>query len=466
MLRTSLFTASALALVAGASAQTPQQVSAEKVPGTIKHAGIYHVSTGTWTRTGGAVANFGPDVIYSNTAGSGYFTTDGGAGGFAPGSTNFDEGGLPGTTNASTVWGGPGPNRDEYNANGFEVGYCDLGAAGSGGWEISFYSEYTPCTAATNPDAVIQVTGLPAGGCWTVVMDLMGGAEFCLQSDGGAAAPGWDNDAALDSFGWSHRYIGTDGTQPAGFLLNGDPTYTDPTFLAGGMPLDGTGTYYGATSLCVGPGGVPENGTGYLTRDFWWLEDPAGTSSNCYFFGGYVNRFNGCGGPSGNPYASFHMQIWADTGACGTGSTAFGTIYCTSNANSTGVTTAIEMTGSEVGTDDDVLMRAFNMPMNSFGFFITSQTQGFVANPAGSQGNICVAGNIGRFVAPGQVKSSGAAGEISLDTNLGEWSTQLIPVANGAPYAALTGVTSSFQLWHRDIGSNSNFSDAVQVDWL
>ena len=59
MLRSSLIAASSFALMASAAAQTPQQLNAvHKVPGAVKHAGIYHVATGTWTRTGGsAVSN-------------------------------------------------------------------------------------------------------------------------------------------------------------------------------------------------------------------------------------------------------------------------------------------------------------------------------------------------------------------------------------------------------------------------
>ena len=97
-----------------------------------------------------------------------------------------------------------------------------------------------------------------------------------MQSDGGPSAPGWDDDGDLDSFGWSYQYSGTDGTASAGFLLSGDPASTDPTWVTGAVPLDGTNTYYGATSLC---GATILDGTGYLTRDFWWLEDPTGAST-------------------------------------------------------------------------------------------------------------------------------------------------------------------------------------------
>lgn len=460
MLRSSLIAASTFALMASAGAQTPQQVNGiHKVPGAVKHAGIYHVATGTWTRSGGgAVSNFGAsDIVYSNTAQSGYFSSFGGNGGGAPGSANFDEGGLPGTTNGNTFTGA-GPNRDEYSIDSLQFAYCDLGAAGTSGWTFDFYASYTPCTLATSPDGTATVTGFPAnGGCWTVDIDLSGGGEFCLEADGGALAPGWDDDPAFDSFGWSFTYAGT-GAGAAGPLLVGDPVATDPTYVAGGLPLDGSNTYYGAVSACN------SLGTGYLTRDFWWLEDPAGASSNCYFFGGYSNN-NGCGGPS-NPYASWYMEMTATPSTCGT--PTIGTIYCNSNPNSNGVNTSMALLGSASAAADNLTMVGGNLPNNTFGFFLYSASQGSVANPGGSQGNLCLSGAIGRFVGPGQVKSSGAGTEITLDTNAGEWSTAALPGPTGSS-AAMAGNAANFQLWHRDaVGGSavSNFSDGITITWL
>ncbi|MEM6569221.1 MAG: hypothetical protein AAF957_12465 [Planctomycetota bacterium] len=440
-------------------------MDAESVPGAVRDAGIYHVQTGTWTRRRGPTAALGPDVIYANTTPSGYFTAAGGVGGFAPLSEVIDEGGLPGTTNQDA----PLAVNDLYSVNGFEIGYCDNGAPGSGGWRINFYESQAPCTPpATAPNATFDLVGLPAGGCWMITVDLEGGGEFCMEADGGAFAPGWDNDTEFDSFGWSYSYIGTDGTAPAGFLLTGDPQYTEPNYVPNGLPRDGTGTYYGPASLCATP--TDDNSTGYLTRDFFWIEDPTGIDSRCAFFGGYRNR-NGCGGDQGNPYASYHMQIQADAVepcvpvlGCGPGSGGISAVYCRSNPNSTGVETCISASGSPVAAANDVTLIATNMPLNAFGFFITSRTQGFVANPAGSQGNLCLSGVIGRFVGPGQIKDSGLQGEIRLSTTSGEWSVQAIPSAMG-PYAAMAGITSNFQAWHRDVGGNSNFSSALTVDW-
>lgn len=457
MLRSSLIAASSFALMASAAAQTPQQLNGiHKVPGAVKHAGIYHVATGTWTRTGGgAVSNFGAsDIVYSNTAESGYFSSAGGNGGFAAGSENFDEGGLPGTTNGNPFTGA-GPNRDEYKINFLEFAYCDLGAAATSGWTFNFYESYDPCTLGANPDGTATVAGFPAnGGCWLVDIDLAG-AEFCLGADGGAVAPGWDNDPDFDSFGWSFTYSGT-GAGAAGPLLCGDPVATDPTYVAGGLPLDGSNTYYGAVSACN------SLGTGYLTRDFWWLEDPTAASSGCYFFGGYGNN-NGCGGPS-NPYASWYMQMSAEAGSCGT--PTIGTIYCTSNPNSTGSNTSMTLLGSASAAANDLTLAAGNLPNNTFGFFLYSPTQGSVPNPGGSQGDLCLGGAIGRFVGAGQVKSSGAGTEITLSTTAGEWDLSALPGPTGSS-AAVAGNTANFQAWHRDANPTvtSNFSDGITIIW-
>jgi hypothetical protein len=446
MLRSSLFTASAIALMAGASAQnSPQTLTAEKVPGAVKHAGIYHVSTGTWTRTGGAVANFGPDTIYSNTAGSGYYSPAGGQGDFAPLSTNYDEGNVPSSFNTNN----PG-NRDEYNVNCVEIGYCDFGTATSG-WELSFYSSYAPCTVNTSPDATIDTGAAPANGCWTVALDLSGGAEFCLGADGG---DGFDDVQDLDSFGWSYKYTGA-GVGLAGFLLTGDPQSTDPNYVAGADPVDGTNTYFGPASLCS-----PDEATGLQTSDFWWLEDPAGTNSNCYWFGGYSNN-NSCGGPA-NSYASWYMELQADTGECS--SVISGGNGCVSNPNSTGVNSTMVATGSTSIAADDVTLTA-TITANSFGFFITAQTAGFVGTPGGSQGNICLGANIGRF--QNLAALSDGAGILSISTTAGDWTVTNIPQGSG-PYAAQVGGTAHFQCWHRDaVGGmpTSNFTDGVVVTW-
>ena len=96
-----------------------------------------------------------------------------------------------------------------------------------------------------------------------------------------------------------------------------------------------------------------------------------------------------------------------------------GTNYCgPAVPNSTTSSGTISANGSTIAADNMVTLSAFNLPMNQFGIFITSMAQGFVPNPGGSQGNICVTGSIGRYNGAGQVLNSGSIGSFSLTLDL------------------------------------------------
>ncbi|MEM1452670.1 MAG: hypothetical protein AAF726_23580 [Planctomycetota bacterium] len=160
-----------------------------------------------------------------------------------------------------------------------------------------------------------------------------------------------------------------------------------------------------------------------------------------------------------NNDCNFYTFNVSGTGTgCGSGSV--GTNYCMANPNSTGSTSAMSGAGSPVASVNNLTLQADNIPTNAFGFFLTSQTQGFAMNPGGSQGNICLAGSIGRYVGPGQIQQAGANGLIELQLDL-----TMIPQPNGF-VAAMSGQTWNFQAWYRDavMGSaTSNFSDGLEV---
>lgn len=145
------------------------------------------------------------------------------------------------------------------------------------------------------------------------------------------------------------------------------------------------------------------------------------------------------------------------------GGGTIGTNYCTTNANSTGVAAAMAASGSTSVGNNDLVLEASDLPTSSFAFFLTSQTQGLVMNPGGSQGNLCLGGAIGRYVGPGQIQQAGAAGDVSLAIDL----TQT-PQPNGFVLVSV-GETWSFQAWYRDTspsGATSNFTDGLEVDFL
>jgi hypothetical protein len=116
-------------------------------------------------------------------------------------------------------------------------------------------------------------------------------------------------------------------------------------------------------------------------------------------------------------------------------------------------------TGSNSVVANNLTVIANQLPTNSFGLFLTSQAQGFVTQPGGSQGILCLGGAIGRYVAPGQIQNSESTGSFSLVLDL----TTMAHPAN--PVAVQPGDTWNFQAWHRDANptTTSNFTDAVSV---
>lgn len=138
-----------------------------------------------------------------------------------------------------------------------------------------------------------------------------------------------------------------------------------------------------------------------------------------------------------------------------------GMSYCgPANLNSAGLSGTLIATGSTVVSDNALSLTTTNLPAFSFGFSIVSQTQAFIMNPGGSAGNLCVSGSIGRYVGPGQIMNSGAAGEFTLALDLTS-----VPQPTG-PVSVNVGETWNFQSWYRDtVGmmATSNFTDGVSI---
>ena len=135
--------------------------------------------------------------------------------------------------------------------------------------------------------------------------------------------------------------------------------------------------------------------------------------------------------------------------------------YCSPAVpNSTGAGGVMDALGSVLASANALTLQASSLPQNAFGFFLTSQSQGQIPQPGGSQGVLCLGGGIGRYVGPGQILNSGAAGlfQLPLDLTLTPTPTGLVSIA--------AGETWNFTAWHRDAvaGSvTSNFTDAVAV---
>jgi choice-of-anchor B domain-containing protein len=133
-----------------------------------------------------------------------------------------------------------------------------------------------------------------------------------------------------------------------------------------------------------------------------------------------------------------------------------GSSYCTpAIPNSTGLPAVLNATGSDLVADNDVTLIATSMPANQFGYFLASQTQAFVLNPGGSDGILCLGGQILRYSS--QIKNSGPFGDFSLVLDL----TQLPPPGGGIS----PGETWNFSTWFRDNnpGPTSNFTGGYSI---
>lgn len=133
---------------------------------------------------------------------------------------------------------------------------------------------------------------------------------------------------------------------------------------------------------------------------------------------------------------------------------AIGTNYCgPASLNSSGQPAAISAWGDPAVAMNNLTLVASAMPANELGYFLCSQIQGFVSLPGGSQGNLCLGGKIGRFVA--QLGSTGSAGELGIAVDLAA-----MPVSRRKPVQP--GETWHFQAWFKD-GASSNFTDGLSV---
>ena len=132
--------------------------------------------------------------------------------------------------------------------------------------------------------------------------------------------------------------------------------------------------------------------------------------------------------------------------------------YCMANNNSTGTFATILAQGSKEVAQNNLVLTATQLPVNTVGFFIVSPNQAFVANAGGSSGNLCVGASTGRYVA--QIGNSGFFGQIGIAVDL-----TAVPQPNGNAVVA-AGETWNWQCWYRDavLGfPTSNFSDGYTV---
>jgi len=326
MLRPSLTTAAVALLCASAMAQGDLSSRPKPITAPFKHAGVYHVATGTWTRNS-SQSVMGPDIIYNNSCNQGYYTdmangelfqhrsrlptTGPGAPGFAP----TVDSQYYGSTNAAHRYDKRPGCDNKYVIQHFLVVYCSS-INGTGGteisWFFSFADAYTLCgevggDMVPDPFCDYVVSGLPvgtsAGGqiCWIVDIDLSLITPACsltADQDGTFNQP-----REVETFGYSQG--------PASAIVT-PGTNTGPV-LAGNFTWTG-GTAVGVLTPCTGADGtiwdnpvdLTEEGTGMNSQDFFRLTGPAtAATAGCYYFNS----------PQTGIHADFYLKLFSKT--CG-----------------------------------------------------------------------------------------------------------------------------------------------------
>ncbi|MEM6673697.1 MAG: hypothetical protein AAF726_12700 [Planctomycetota bacterium] len=139
----------------------------------------------------------------------------------------------------------------------------------------------------------------------------------------------------------------------------------------------------------------------------------------------------------------------------GFGTGAAGGTYCDSATNSSGAAAELSVLGTNRLADQQLTLRAELLPTNSLGYFLFSETADDVLGFGGSQGRLCLGGQIFRLSS--FVQFSGGNGQVALP----------LPFAQLPSAATLSvGDTWNFQYWFRDaVGGQptSNTSSAVCV---
>ena len=246
------------------------------------------------------------------------------------------------------------------------------------------------------------------------------------------------DDGAIDGFG-------RNGSSFFGF---GAVTFTFPAPVReAGIVWTDAAAFAGVTFEAFGPGMVSLGvhgpfmhadglNTGQTAEDrFYGIQDPNGIVAIQVLCGGNQS------------FEVDHVQF-----------ATLGSSYCSAVPNSTGEAGIQTVVGSARAADNEITLVASRLPLQSFGYFLASQTQAFVPNAGGSQGNLCLGGSVGRFNAG--IFNTGALGHGILPIDL-----TAIPAPTGLT-TIQAGETWNFQTWHRDsVGgsSTSNFTDAVSV---
>jgi hypothetical protein len=487
MLRPSITTAAVALLCTGAMAQGDLKSRLVPVTSPLKHAGIYHVATGTWTRNASLANVTGPDTIYNNTCASVYFSP------MANTESYQHRSRIPspsGPTTPSVFYGtsrndeAPGC-QTSYTVNGYQFAYCS-NSTGTVDWTHEFANSYTLCGGGDMiPDYQIVVTGLPGGrsnstqNCWIVDVDLSGnsGGGIVLSADGDGTYVG---PSTAEQFGFSMTQSLPLATQ-TGPLIAGDYTFTGGTLTGPLTPCAGTdGTIWD------NPINLAEEGTGMASNNFMRIAATPGPVSvpsgpGCYWFGGaphadfWLKLYANAGCPAVSPLTPYCFPGEGGIKACTTCTPANPPSAhgrgCDNYGQHTG---GAQLTGtgvSQVSADTLVFTSSFE---NNTAFTIIMQGT-VTSNLVFGAGIRCVAGNLKRIYngPAGSAANGDPAGVIHRPGPVDSTSVHQASLNHGFDIGALAPVTLFYLAYYRDpaasahCGSTATFnaSQSGSVNW-
>jgi hypothetical protein len=487
MLRPSLTTAAIALLCTAAAAQGNIKSAVKPVTGPIKHAGVFHVASGKWTRAASLANVTGPDTIYNNTCSRPYYTVLSSGDWFQHRSRIPSKSGpttdslFYGSTNSAHRYDERPGCQNSYNVNGFQIFYCSSHPAAFD-YEYDFANSYTVCSGGDMPvDYAITVTGLPGGfptggqRCWIADIDLSGlsGGGIVLSADGNGT---YNGPSTADQFGW--------GFKPVTALTPADST---GPILAGNFTWTG-GPFTGALTPCTGTDGtiwdnpidLTEFGTGMASLDAFrdgGTAPAVGGAPGCYFFGGttihsdfYLKLYAAPNCPPPDPMTGFcanGVSPVVATCPCGNPQVpALSTKGCNNFAG--GGTGGATLTGAGVASiAADTLQLNF---ANGVGTSVTVQFQGTTQIAAGTRsgaGIRCVGGTLKRIY-----KGNPVAGAISFPNNAVPVHTQsaakgftIVPPVTLYYYCAYRNAAANGQPGCPGLTFGFNTSNAGAVSW-
>ncbi|MEM1448063.1 MAG: VCBS repeat-containing protein [Planctomycetota bacterium] len=128
--------------------------------------------------------------------------------------------------------------------------------------------------------------------------------------------------------------------------------------------------------------------------------------------------------------------------------------------NSTGASGTTAATGSIDLALGELRLVAESLPPGQVGYFLASRTRQITPVVPNSIGTLCLGGEIGRFVGPGQVGAADAFGRLRLQAD-----PAAIPSPSLGSVAIVAGERWNFQAWHRDSLGGSNFTEGLTVQY-